>query len=153
MKEISQSLGNLLSQHRGTILAETANTEAAVLRPRDPGGISAAERAALAVRIALLGDNFQLADCYMDELVTLDPAVEFLDLARGLGVAEPRLQLLADHADQLTARPREASPGHLRMLQAGGVSDADIVRLSELIGFVNYQLRVDAGLRLLSEAR
>jgi uncharacterized protein YciW len=32
-----------------------------------------------------------------------------------------------------------------------GVSEADIVRLSELGAFVNYQLRVLAGLRLLKE--
>jgi hypothetical protein len=34
-------------------------------------------------------------------------------------------------------------------LRAGGVSDADIVRLCELVAFVAYQIRVVAGLRLL----
>ena len=37
-------------------------------------------------------------------------------------------------------------------LQAVGVSDADIVRLCELIAFVAYQVRVVAGLRLMNGA-
>ena len=37
-------------------------------------------------------------------------------------------------------------------LQAVGVSDADIVRLCELIAFVAYQMRVAAGLRLMNGA-
>ena len=37
-------------------------------------------------------------------------------------------------------------------LQAVGVSDADIVRLCELIAFVAYQVRVAAGLRLMNGA-
>ena len=36
-------------------------------------------------------------------------------------------------------------------LKAAGVGEADIVRLSELAAFVNYQLRVVAGLKLLKE--
>ena len=35
-------------------------------------------------------------------------------------------------------------------LQAVGVSDADIVRLCELIAFVAYQVRVVVGLRLMN---
>jgi uncharacterized protein YciW len=37
-------------------------------------------------------------------------------------------------------------------LRAAGVSDADIVRLCELVAFVAYQSRVLAGLRLMDAA-
>jgi uncharacterized protein YciW len=36
-------------------------------------------------------------------------------------------------------------------LQSAGIADADIVRLSELIAFVSYQIRLVAGLRLMAE--
>jgi uncharacterized protein YciW len=36
-------------------------------------------------------------------------------------------------------------------LRTAGLDDADIVRLSELIAFVSYQIRVVAGLRLMAE--
>jgi uncharacterized protein YciW len=38
-------------------------------------------------------------------------------------------------------------------LRQVGVTDADIVRLAELAAFVNYQVRVLAGLKLLGEMR
>jgi len=58
---------------------------------------------------------------------------------------------MARHADLLTLSPREATRQDIAALKAAGVSEADIVRLSELTAFVNYQLRVLAGLRLLKE--
>jgi uncharacterized protein YciW len=36
-------------------------------------------------------------------------------------------------------------------LKKAGVSEDDIVRLSELVAFVNYQVRLAAGLKLLGE--
>jgi len=36
-------------------------------------------------------------------------------------------------------------------LSISGLDDADIVRLSELIAFLSYQIRVIAGLRLMAE--
>ncbi len=35
--------------------------------------------------------------------------------------------------------------------KAAGIAGADIVRLSELISFLSYQIRVVAGLRLMAE--
>ena len=35
-------------------------------------------------------------------------------------------------------------------LQRAGISDADIVRLAELVAFMAYQLRLVAGLRLMA---
>lgn len=134
---------------RATVIAETAKTEEAVLRPRDPGGIAEAERMALAVRMALLGDNAQLADRYLETLAALDPPRELLDVARGLGSGAGRLRVLTEHVDRITSRPDSAGPADIEALRAGGVSDADIVRLSQLIAFVNHRLRTDHALALL----
>ena len=60
---------------------------------------------------------------------------------------------MARHADLLTISPREASRGDIEALKAAGVAEPDIVRLAELAAFVNYQLRVVAGLKVLKEVQ
>ncbi|WP_350347904.1 CMD domain protein [Agromyces sp. G08B096] len=56
-----------------------------------------------------------------------------------------------EHAHLLVFRPREASPAALERLAAAGWSADGIVTLSQLVAFLAYQLRVAAGLRLLTE--
>ena len=56
---------------------------------------------------------------------------------------------MARHADLLTTAPREATRQDIERLKAAGVAEPDIVRLAELAAFVNYQLRVIAGLKVL----
>ena len=58
---------------------------------------------------------------------------------------------MARHADLLTLAPRKATRADITALKDAGVSEADIVRLSELAAFVNYQQRVIAGVRLLKQ--
>ena len=129
---------------RADILALTEATHQAILRPREPGGISHAERAGLACRIALLHGEQALADYYWA-------------LAGQSGLADPsfgggddtRYRALLAHVDRVSTMPREASGADIQALKQAGWSDADIVRLSEIIAFLSYQLRVVAGLRLL----
>lgn len=134
---------------RGPVVDGAARAERAVLAPQDPGGLSIAERVAFAVRIARLGDNAALADHYMDRLLDLDPPVALIDVASGLEPRNARLGILVDHVDLLTCRPERVRAEHIQTLRAGGISDADIVRLSELIAFANYQLRAKLGMSLL----
>ena len=71
-------------------------------------------------------------------------------LARpGTSVDDERIAEIVRHADRLTVAPRGATRSHIEALRGVGVSDADIVRLSELAAFVNYQVRVIAGLALI----
>jgi uncharacterized protein YciW len=56
------------------------------------------------------------------------------------------------HVDLVTCSPKDATRADIVALQRAGVADADIVRLSQLIAFVNYQVRVVAGLRLMGAA-
>jgi uncharacterized protein YciW len=67
----------------------------------------------------------------------------------GTNVGDPRTAEIVRHADRLTVAPREATRGHIEALRSAGITDADIVRLSELAAFVNYQVRVIAGLTLI----
>lgn len=129
----------------------------AVLLPREPGGLSHAERAALAVRMAALNADAALAAHYRDLLVRAGETSVLAAIAAGAEAgssgADVRLSALVRHADLLTSRTREASKADIASLVAAGVAEADIVRLAELAAFVNYQARVIAGLRLLGASR
>ena len=142
------TLGEAMTK-RAEILRLSEAAHDAVLLPRDPGGLSHALRAALAARMCRHVGHDDLAghyDAYLAHSGDLDVA----PLARPDGKAgEPRLDAIARHADLLTVAPREATRQDIERLRAAGVSEPDIVRLAELAAFVNYQLRVIAGLKVL----
>ena len=54
--------------------------------------------------------------------------------------------------DKVANDTRNIDAQDIAGLQTAGVSDADIVRLCELVAFLAYQLRVVAGLRLMTGA-
>lgn len=64
---------------------------------------------------------------------------------------EPRLAAALAHAHLLVYRLRESDAADLRKLLAAGWSADDIVTLSQLISFLNFQLRFARGLQALSE--
>ena len=119
---------------RAQILADTQATEEAVLRPRETGAWSHAQRAALAARIARLNGEEALSRLYGGEATAPVPAV------------------VEDFMDRVAARPKDIQADDIRRLQEAGIADADIVRLCELNAFLAYQIRLIAGLRLLAEA-
>ncbi|WP_429817746.1 CMD domain protein [Ensifer sp. B1-9] len=63
-----------------------------------------------------------------------------------------RLSAALEDAHLLVFRPREASPQALQALLDAGWTTDSIVTLSQLISFVAFQVRVIAGLSLLSAA-
>jgi len=128
-------------------LSEAAHD--AVLVPRDPGGVSHALRAALAARMCRHVGNDELAQHYDGYLAHIGDA-EVAPLAEPGGLSgDPLLNAMARHADLLTLAPRDATRADIAALTSAGLAEADIVRLAELAAFVNYQLRVIAGLKLL----
>lgn len=130
---------------RRRVLEMTQEAEDAVLRPRAPGSWPHALRAALAARIAALNGDGALARHYAAGAehfaAVADPDED--GAARGLG---PVLAFV----DKVASRTRDVGAEDIAALQASGVSDADIVRLSELDAFVSYQVRLIAGLRLMA---
>ena len=67
------------------------------------------------------------------------------------GDGDRRLTALIRHVDLVTREPKTATRQDIRALQEAGVAEADIVRLAELIAFINYQIRVVAGIKLMGE--
>lgn len=71
-----------------------------------------------------------------------------------LRVSDPelgaKLSAALEHAHLLVFRPREASREDLGLLLDAGWDTNGIVSLSQLVSFLNFQVRVVAGLRLLA---
>ncbi|MYA87652.1 MAG: hypothetical protein F4X97_04230 [Boseongicola sp. SB0662_bin_57] len=133
---------------RSDIFEMTAVAENAVLRPKETGRWPHPLRAALAARIAALNGVGDLAVRYALE------AGDFAGLANPAsnGAAEGLGPVLA-FMDKVAVETRNVVATDISALQDTGVADADIVRLSELNAFLAYQIRVVAGLRLMTEGK
>jgi uncharacterized protein YciW len=134
---------------RAEVVAMTQATHDAALKPEDPGGLSHAERAALASRIARLNADVGLAahyDALMHEASASDEVEGIADPAfKGSG----RIGALIVYTDLASTTPKDAGPGDIETLKQAGIGDADIVRLAELNAFLAYQVRLIAGLKLM----
>jgi CMD domain protein len=138
---------------RAEILRLSQASHDAVVTPVEPGGFSHGERAALAQRMARLSGDTELAAHYG---ACLEAANGDAALRRAADPtlpieAQQRLAAVIGHVDLLTQRPRDATRADIDALKNAGVDEPDIVRLAELAAFVNYQLRVVAGLKLLRD--
>ena len=134
---------------RTKVLEMTQAAEDAVLAPADCGAWPADLRAALAARIARLNGDEAVAARYAARMKTADYAAlaDPADDGAGQGLA-----LVVAFMDRVAAAPRDVSASDISDLQAAGIADADIVKLCELNAFLAYQLRLIAGLRLMTGA-
>lgn len=140
-----------LRARRQDALRHTQGALEALLSPGAHNGLDEAERLAVALRVATLNRDAELAGHYRDRLEGLDggPVMaaeveRFPDGAHG-----PRQRAVLGHVDRATLAPRTATRDHLALLRAAGLGEPEIVTLSQLVAFVNYQARLLAGLRLL----
>lgn len=65
----------------------------------------------------------------------------------------PRLAAALEHAHLITLHPRDATPAALQALARAGWTNGGIALVAELISFVNFQIRLVAGLRAYAAAR
>ena len=129
-----------LRAQRPDILRHTQGSHDVLLSPEDPGGLSLAERAAVACRVAELSGHAALTSHYQ----------ALLD-ARGMPAPGPRAVAILAHAERLASAPGSATKAHLATLDTVGLSARDIVALAQLVAFVAYQVRVAVGLSLLAQ--
>ncbi|MBB3962964.1 hypothetical protein [Rhizobium metallidurans] len=124
----------------------------AVLHPANGHGIDTGLRLSLAHRMAVLNADQSLIKDYGDQLSEIGASEELMALARGAtDLAEP-LATIARHVDLVTLTPIDAAASDIARLQSAGLTNPQIVALSELIAFVNFQTRVASGLRLMRSA-
>ena len=134
----------LLARLRPNVADLSAAAERAVLNPRDPGGWPARWRMEAAARICAINGLAARADALRDAAAAA-PA--------GPAMAPETDTAARRFADAVAAAPRDVTADDLGALRAAGVSDADIVRLCELVAFVSYQCRVEVGHALLGAAQ
>lgn len=132
---------------RANVVEMTQAAEEAVLRPHQEGRFPHGARAAIACRISVLHGDPEMAARYRG--LVLEPTYHaicdpnFDGEAAGMGAE-------CAFVDKVAARTRFVTAEDISALQKAGIADADIVRLSELVAFMAYQLRLIAGLRLMN---
>jgi len=129
---------------RKNIIEMTQVAENAVLRPKDCGAFGYDLRAAIAARISWQAGDKALAAYYSAD------AGRFVVLTNPETSGEDQgLSAVLAFVDKVANKTKDVSADDISDLQANGISDADIVRLSELVAFLAFQSRVIAGLRLM----
>lgn len=136
---------------REDIFTMTQQSHDAALTPDDPGGLSHGLRAALAARMArangaeALAEHFaglaEQADGGLDEARAANPAFD--------GGEASWLSAIVRHTDLVTRDAKAVVADDIAALMAAGVTEDDIVRLSQLIAFISYQARLSVGLKLM----
>ena len=143
-----------LRQQRAEIAGFIQGSYDALLEPQDEAGVSRAERGLVALRVAALDESAPLIQHYRAYLQREKVGADVLAAteATPLGAPlSPRQQALLVHVDRLTLEPAAATPEHLALLKQHGLSDANIVTISQLIAFLSFQVRAIVGLQLLGE--
>ncbi|CAK7260199.1 MULTISPECIES: CMD domain protein [unclassified Shinella] len=141
-----------LREQRGKLKHLTQTSYEAALRPAEPRNFSYGMRAALAARMATLWKSGELAAHYRALLDGEDPVLSAIaDPGTGPADADARLSAILAHVDLVTLAPKEATRANIEKLAAAGLDDRDIVTLAGLIAFVNYQVLVVAGLKMLRD--
>ncbi|XUY29610.1 CMD domain-containing protein [Agrobacterium sp. rho-8.1] len=120
-----------------------------VLVPANDLGLSPVLRVALACRIALLNSDQALTSQYTLQLAALSPPANVFALSQGATDLGEPLATITRHVDLITLTPGRAEAGDISRLASAGLNNPQIVALSELIAFVNFQTRVATGLRLM----
>ena len=136
---------------RSDVMQLTQASHDAALKPEPPGGLSHAERAALACRMARLNDEEMLARHY-EAMIPESGGMQAIADPAFDGADDERTRAIIRHTDLVTVDPKRAAEADIAALKSAGILEPDIVRLSELIAFVGYQVRVVKGLRLMAEA-
>ena len=150
----------------------------ALFRPDDPGELTLAERHAVAVFVAGLHRQPDIAAFYADGVTAPIAAAIAAEVARGAtqgpyghypagplsrensdgpiyavanpGVLGKRLSAALLHTHMLVFHPRDAAPEALQALLDAGLTTTAIVTLSQLVAFLSFQIRVIVGLRSLA---
>ena len=135
---------------RSDLIGLSQQAHDACLKPQEPGGITYTFRAALAGRISSLHEEFGLADHYKSLIPTNDPAIGIVDPSLSLSYSAT-IEVMIKHSDIVTKNPRTVDDTDIKTLEANGLTTSDIVRLSEIIAFMNYAIRVIKGIRLMGE--
>jgi uncharacterized protein YciW len=123
----------------------------AVLEPEAEVGLGRPLRAALAARMAQANAHTELAGYYREQLALVSTDPDMVIIADGgyPDAVDARLRAILRHTDLITIAPRACTRADTERLVNQGVVTPEVVALTELIGFLNFEVRVLATLDLL----
>ena len=124
-----------LRAERPDIRRHTEGAYRELVLPAHPGGVSLAERAALARHVAEVDGDPALAAHFAT-----------------LGTATPdsaRMALLLPYADKVARHAGRVRQADIDVLRDHGLSPQDVVAVTQLVAFVPFQVRLLAGLRAM----
>jgi CMD domain protein len=143
-----------LRAERPEIVRHAQGSFLTLLEPDDPAGLARAERELIALRVAVLTRTDALAAWHRQRLAALGVDAATIAAAEA-GPDAPglptRAAALLRHTDRLTRELGRGTPEHIAALTAAGLGPREIVTASQLIGFLSFQVRALAGLRILAE--
>ena len=142
-----------LRRARPDVVTHLQGSDDVMFSPADDGGLTRAERAAAALRIAELLRDDVLVTHYRARLAARDPSGALAKTVEGgARLTDARWDAIIAHVDLVTRGPGSATRADIDELTAVGLSSHAIVSLSQLVSYVNFQSRVLAGLRMLKGA-
>ena len=112
-------------------------------------GLSRLEREAIAVVVSANNDCSYCVNHHAEALrryLKDEETVNLLMSADGLETLEPRLSNIVRHAEKLTTAPGAMTEIDLGELRAVGLSDADILDVTLIVGYFNFVNRIAQGL-------
>jgi CMD domain protein len=118
--------------------------------PESAAAFPLADRALVAIRVASFTNSTETIDWYAG--LANQAGVSDAEIARAKNAGTPwsdqtALGAAIRHTDLVTVSPSQTRPEHLQALKDARLSPAGILSLAQTIAFVNYQLRLVAGLR------
>ncbi|MDC9818548.1 hypothetical protein ABRQ07_09940 [Pectobacterium polonicum] len=139
-------------RQRPEYVAGVEQCRESVLQPDDDLQLSTVLRTALAVRMARIVGNQAQTGYYQQRLFTSNPDALHQRIAQGeaLLMDDPaRLRAIVRHCEGVTVSPAQRRRADIEHLTDAGLTPAQIVALSELIAFINFEARVISGLAQL----
>ena len=139
-----------LRRERPDVVKHLQGSDDVIFSPTDDGGLTRAERAAAALRVAQMLRDETLKQHYRTRLDALDPSDALAKTVEGSAqITDSRWDAILVHVDLVTRGPGSAERKDIDNLLAAGISSHAVVSLSQLVAYVNFQSRVLAGLRAL----
>ena len=114
------------------------------------------DRYLVAVRVAAHTGSRAVADWYANlarEAGVLDDLIARVHNTEIVWAEETPFGAAIRHADRVIKEPQKSEAAHLQLLKDAGYTPAGILSLAQVIAFVNYQLRLIAGLRALGDTK
>lgn len=127
------------------------NCRAAVIEPKVDVGLGLPLRSALAARMARLNGDERLAAHYRAGMPGDDAELVLIADGGFPQGADRRLRAILRHVDFITVAPRACTRSDTERLVTEGLTVPEVVALAELIGFLNFEVRILATLDLLRD--